>query len=236
MDYKKHYSLLILKAKSRDKNEGYFENHHINPRSMGGDNSKDNLVKLTGREHFIAHILLHKMYPNHLGMAIAITRMRFDKKRVLNSKKYEWIKIKTSIIISNFHKKNAKEVQNRPEVKEKHRKNTKIRWKNEEYCKYMRLSNLGKNNPMYGKTVSSEVKNKTSASMGSKPFKVWKSICIRPSSPKLGKGECVKGEFVGEFLNKSEVEKLLIGVRRQSIIACLRNENPQTSGYIFEHV
>lgn len=34
--------------------------HHITPECDGGDNSKENRVKLTSREHFIAHVLLAK--------------------------------------------------------------------------------------------------------------------------------------------------------------------------------
>lgn len=39
----------------------YKETHHIIPRSMGGDNSSDNLVDLTAREHFVCHKLLVRM-------------------------------------------------------------------------------------------------------------------------------------------------------------------------------
>ena len=40
----------------------YCEQHHIVPRSLGGLNTKENLVLLTAREHFVAHLLLVKMY------------------------------------------------------------------------------------------------------------------------------------------------------------------------------
>lgn len=54
--------LLIEKAKSRTlPKEVYTEKHHIIPRSMGGNNKKENLVELTAREHFICHWLLIKM-------------------------------------------------------------------------------------------------------------------------------------------------------------------------------
>jgi len=43
----------------KSKNQ-YFESHHIIPRSLGGSNKKTNLVLLTAREHFIAHLLLTK--------------------------------------------------------------------------------------------------------------------------------------------------------------------------------
>ena len=39
---------------------GYKEKHHILPRCLGGNNSKDNLVELTAKEHFIVHMLLCK--------------------------------------------------------------------------------------------------------------------------------------------------------------------------------
>ena len=41
----------------------YTENHHIIPRCLGGSDSKENIVKLSAKEHFICHLLLTKMYP-----------------------------------------------------------------------------------------------------------------------------------------------------------------------------
>lgn len=38
----------------------YTENHHIIPKSIGGSNKKCNMVRLTAREHYIAHLLLTK--------------------------------------------------------------------------------------------------------------------------------------------------------------------------------
>lgn len=39
----------------------YFETHHIVPKSLGGTDDKNNLVNLTAREHYIAHLLLVKI-------------------------------------------------------------------------------------------------------------------------------------------------------------------------------
>lgn len=39
---------------------GYTERHHIVPRFCGGSNEASNLVRLTARNHFIAHLLLVK--------------------------------------------------------------------------------------------------------------------------------------------------------------------------------
>lgn len=75
--YKKHYDLLCLKARNRSRPSGYIEWHHILPKSLGGVDSISNLVALTGREHFIAHLLLVKMLsgPPKYKMLRALVRM-----------------------------------------------------------------------------------------------------------------------------------------------------------------
>lgn len=63
MNYKKVYMNLI---ESRLKNppKENFEKHHILPKSLFPEKAKDksNLVKLTYREHYLAHHLLYKYY------------------------------------------------------------------------------------------------------------------------------------------------------------------------------
>lgn len=56
------YYKLIEKAKLRTTIDGYFEKHHIVPRCLGGVDTSDNLVKLTLREHYVAHLLLTKFH------------------------------------------------------------------------------------------------------------------------------------------------------------------------------
>lgn len=50
----------MRKAKARVRPSSYSEKHHITPRALGGGNEKDNIVRLTFREHFVAHWLLPK--------------------------------------------------------------------------------------------------------------------------------------------------------------------------------
>ena len=58
--YTKCYYSIIDRAKSRDlPKEIYTERHHILPKSLGGANGKDNLVKLTAKEHRLALITPH---------------------------------------------------------------------------------------------------------------------------------------------------------------------------------
>ena len=57
--YKQWHDNIIARGKNRILT-GYKEKHHIIPKSLGGNNSKDNLVELTAREHFMVHMLLCK--------------------------------------------------------------------------------------------------------------------------------------------------------------------------------
>jgi hypothetical protein len=95
--YKKWYDNIIERAKNRILN-CYTENHHIIPRSLGGNNKSDNLVKLTAREHFICHILLTKFTEgkNKHKMVRAVMIMKAENKqqnRYINSKLYESLKV-----------------------------------------------------------------------------------------------------------------------------------------------
>lgn len=64
--YKYWYLRLILGASRRSIPDGYVEKHHMIPRFLGGGDSKENLVSLTFREHFVAHWLLTKCTEGHV--------------------------------------------------------------------------------------------------------------------------------------------------------------------------
>jgi hypothetical protein len=90
--YKNWYYELIENRKNRIvDSETYYEKHHIIPRCLGGNNSKENLIYLTPKEHFIAHLLLVKMYSGdaHYKMKHAFSMMFIksikNEKRTLKS-------------------------------------------------------------------------------------------------------------------------------------------------------
>lgn len=65
MDYNRIYTGLIIKARfTNNLPEEYYEEHHIIPRYMNGENSEDNLVLLTYKQHILAHKLLYLIYNN----------------------------------------------------------------------------------------------------------------------------------------------------------------------------
>lgn len=63
MNYEKIYRDLISSRKNRQILESeYYETHHIIPKALGGTNDASNLIKLTAREHFLAHWLLYRIH------------------------------------------------------------------------------------------------------------------------------------------------------------------------------
>jgi len=92
MDYKKHYELLINRSKNRQLT-GYIEKHHIIPRCLGGNDDSDNIANLTPEEHYVAHQLLIKIYPDNDSLVYAANKMTVSSKNVKrNNKRYGWLK------------------------------------------------------------------------------------------------------------------------------------------------
>lgn len=71
MDYGRIYRDFIADRRIRESSlTGYVERHHIVPKSRGGSNDPDNLIKLTAEDHFFAHLLLAKMHGGWMWMAV----------------------------------------------------------------------------------------------------------------------------------------------------------------------
>jgi hypothetical protein len=82
--------------KSKSLNGNYCEKHHIIPKSLGGSDDFENLVLLTAREHYIAHLLLIKMTTGEdkMKMSFALRCMsnfknKYHRRYVPSSKIYE---------------------------------------------------------------------------------------------------------------------------------------------------
>lgn len=95
MDYQRIYDNLIKKRLENPPTEK-FERHHIVPRSLGGSDDNENIVKLTLREHYIAHLLLcriHRGTRNYYPMLRALTMMktRRDGTHIKNSRMFEYL-------------------------------------------------------------------------------------------------------------------------------------------------
>ena len=86
----------------------YVEKHHVIPKCMGGDNKSRNIAILTPEEHYVAHLLLVKIYPTNYQLVYAANMMGSTRS---GNKLYGWLRRK----ISEAQKGNKKS----PETKQK---------------------------------------------------------------------------------------------------------------------
>lgn len=96
MDYQKIYSAFIASRKCiSHARDAYTEKHHILPRSLGGSDDPDNLVKLTPEDHFFAHLLLAKIHGGKMWSPVAfmVGGSRKDYKPIESRKTYAWVKV-----------------------------------------------------------------------------------------------------------------------------------------------
>src|SRR4249919_471048 len=105
MDYKAHYGRLMERARSRSL-AGYKERHHVIPRCLGGTNERGNIVSLTAQEHFVAHQLLVRIYPNDIKLLASAIFMTVGPRQVgrVNNKMYAWLKVRFGRHVSQRRK------------------------------------------------------------------------------------------------------------------------------------
>lgn len=92
MDYLAIYNKLIDKRKQNPMPmELYSESHHIVPKCLGGTDDKDNLIRLSAREHYIAHQLLYKHYKTSKLAHAWFSMLRCDpnQERFYTNRQYE---------------------------------------------------------------------------------------------------------------------------------------------------
>jgi hypothetical protein len=94
MNWNKIHNQIIERAQNRTLS-GYFELHHIVPKCLGGTNDKENLVKLTAREHFIVHKILNILNPSVEGLRYAIwSFITFNNNRNIKIGSIEYEKLR----------------------------------------------------------------------------------------------------------------------------------------------
>ena len=95
--YKERYERFIAHCMKNPTTSDNCEIHHILPKCLGGTDDKTNLIKLTTRQHFVAHWMLWKAYMTR-GLAYAFYLMMVVNKnhagrtRRINSKTYALLK------------------------------------------------------------------------------------------------------------------------------------------------
>lgn len=91
MNYQRIYNQIIDRAQKEGRKKGqgaYYEAHHIIPKCLGGNNSKNNIILLTAREHFICHKLLVEIHPNDYRIVFAFWCMCGMRNKLTEGKRY----------------------------------------------------------------------------------------------------------------------------------------------------
>jgi 5-methylcytosine-specific restriction endonuclease McrA len=154
--YTNWYYSIINSAKVRIIS-GYSESHHIIPKSLGGSNLQDNLVKLTAREHFICHRLLTHMTTgdNRKKMLYALGRFiqcNSIQERRFTARQYEIIRK----AISEARTGNKHSAETKQKISKKRK--GKFPWnKGLTGIVHSEESNIKRSNTLRGKTLEDKV-------------------------------------------------------------------------------
>lgn len=88
---------------------GYTENHHIIPKSFGGDKNCNNMIRMSARHHLLAHVLLAKA-TNNPKMIKALHRMvhsrrgSVNRKYKISSRVYAYLREEHAKVVSAYSK------------------------------------------------------------------------------------------------------------------------------------
>ena len=209
--YRRWYENLMTKAQARIfPQTSYSEVHHIIPRSLGGSNEDENVVRLYAREHYIAHLLLWKMkmtpkMHNKMTMALHVMvngsgNKKQNRSYLVPSHTYEKSRRAFSKLLSEertgegnsfYGKKHSPESLQK--IKEANARTKDIRSE----------KLLGKNNGMYGKTHNEEVR-KTISNNSKKRFE----------DPELK--EKMSNIMIDRWANNANYRQHMIDIRKTS--------------------
>ena len=130
MNYQRIYDQLIDRAKRenrvKEKDGAYYERHHIIPKCLGGEGktsqwrTHSNIVLLTAREHFLAHLLLVEIYPKEYKLKHAAWQMVFRhsdtqaRSYKVSTRLYERLKLEKSVANIELLKGKTSPLKGRP--------------------------------------------------------------------------------------------------------------------------
>jgi hypothetical protein len=215
--YHQWYQNLVAKAKNRVLSDTiYQEKHHIIPKSLGGSNLPNNLVSLTLREHYVAHLFLSKMYVGEAKkkMLFALWRMLLQEKKrgsrvfEMYRKKYIEEALKHQTITDEFRKKVSEGKKGKSPTKTK-----KVLEKNNR----QKVTMLGSGNPMFNKKHSEETKRKISEK---NKGKIQSKSSIEKRMSKIRGKKMKEGCHLGEknpMFGKKHSEETLEKIKKKSL-------------------
>ena len=173
--------------------EEIMHRHHILPRFMGGNDSKENLISISSKDHYTAHIILANEYRK-------------------NDKRWTGNILSANLIKKHFDGKTPKDLSNAVSGK-----NNGMfgRTHSDEYKNLLREKMVGEGNPFYGKSHTIETKKRMSNNHadfngGKNPAakkcmdrttgKIYGSI--KEMASDLGRRRCTIGKYVNDEKNE----------------------------------
>ena len=131
----------------------YTEVHHIVPKCMGGTNDTSNLVRLTGQEHFNAHLLLAKAHPTVNGLVLAAKRVSTINGIKISADEYTALKENAKVAISEQLTGIVRSTETREKIRKARLLTNGFRGKlhTEETKAALSAASSGENNGMFGK-------------------------------------------------------------------------------------
>jgi hypothetical protein len=184
-------------------NEIYCEVHHILPISLGGTNENINLVKLTAKEHYIAHLLLTKFIrgKDRYKILNAFFCMNMKSKNTIDryssSRLYQTLKEELSFEKSKFHKKLWEDSDYKKMMSEK----AKISWYNgsrDKQIQYMIKNSSFKIKEIHEKTIKNRTGNGNNIWAINNPMKN-KEKALEIASKRSGKNHYLVKETQYEY-------------------------------------
>lgn len=227
MTYSSIYCALISKRLQNpiSKDDEYCEAHHIIPRSEGGEDCKENLVNLTAREHYVAHLLLEKIYKDN-KMSCAVWFMSNSKNVGLrnykvSSRSYERQRKHFSSIAKTWiHYKISDATRAKMSKAHIGNKSALGSVRSKETRQKISESKMGCKNPNYGKHFSYEHRMKIA------------QAC-------MGHGKAIQqfskdGKHIADYETITSASNKL-GIIRTSIVNCLRGSSKTSGGFIWRY-
>lgn len=200
------------------------EKHHIIPKSMGGNNTNENLIKLTTREHYIAHLILWKAYGGKMATAFFfmnqngnITSGRNGRK--ITSRQYEELREEYSNNKSEAHKGERHHLFGKHHSEETKRKIGK--------------ANSGTNHYNFGKHIIFSKEHKANMSEAHKGKPLSEEHKKRVGEGHNKKVKCIEIEKIYSSLKQASED---LKIDRSGISKVCLGKRKTISGYHFEYM
>lgn len=168
MNYQNIYDNLINKCVVRNWSKKsapcYTEKHHVLPKCLGGTNESTNLVVLSAREHYIAHLLLAKIHGGKLWYALKVMSNNGESRGVtkITGSMYEKARSKISKLMSAVNTGRVRSDETKALISKNHSKCWLGRKHTEEFKAETSNRQKGSKNHNYGKKASEETRAKMS--------------------------------------------------------------------------